>query len=428
MSGLPEINAALAQGLPAASATLSDLGRRAIFPRGIPFQSAQARGTRYNGTIGQVTDGSGSAVPLPSLRAALQDLDPKMSHLYSPPPGHPALRDAWAARQRQLSGGSEVQTTRPFFTGGLTQGLSFLAELFVDPGRPALVPRPRWGNYDQTFAFRRGAALVPYEVFVDGQWSLEPLDRALSGLGEPAVLLLNYPHNPTGFTPTPEQAAALVARLAAHPHPLVIIVDDAYAGMIYEPSALQRSLFWELAPSLDPARHALFKVDGATKELLFFPGRVGFITAALDPEHPAAAALESKLAGLARSSVGSPTGPGQAATLRALEQPSLQQEIHGALAMLKERYQVLRASLDAVDNPALEPYPFNSGVFALIGVSGVNDIDALRQYLIDEHDVGVVSSADPPALRIAFCSVSAQDLPELVRRLDQGVRAWIAQN
>lgn len=427
MTALDELNADFQSGLPGAWATLSDLGRRAIFPRGIPFQSAQAKGTRYNGTIGQVTDGAGAPVPLPSIEAALGGLDPRMSHLYSPPSGHLSLRQAWAHRQRSLSGGCEALTTTPFFLMGLSQGLSFLADLFVEPGRPVVVPRPRWGNYDQIFSFRRGGRLVSYDVFVEQRWSIDPLDRALSSLEEPSVVLLNYPHNPTGYTPDPAQARQIVERLSAHPHPLVIIVDDAYAGMIYEPSALQRSLFWELAPAIEPSRHALFKLDGATKELLFFPGRVGFLTAALDPEHPAAAALESKLAGLARSSVGSPTGPGQAAVLHALQQPTLEDEVAAAHAMLSERYQVLRQALEALDNPALHPYPFNGGVFALIGVDGVEDLDALRQYLIADHDLGLVASASPPALRIAFCSVSVEDIPELVRRLDRGVAAWLGR-
>lgn len=427
MSSLDQINADFAAGLPAAAATLSDLGRRAIFPQGIPFQSAQARGTRYNGTIGQVTDGYGKPVPMPSIRSAMEGLDDGMCHLYSPPSGHLALRQAWAARQREHSGGATTLFTTPFFTCGLSQGLSFIGDLFVEPGRPVLVPAPRWGNYDQTFGFRRGGTLVPYELFVDGDFSLDPLDRALAALDGPAVIVLNFPNNPTGFTPSRAQAAALVERLAAHRHPLVIVVDDAYAGMVYEPTALQRSLFWELAPVLDPEFHALFRIDGVTKELLFFPGRVGFLTTALDPDSPAAAALESKLASLARSSVGSPTGPGQAVVLRALQTPQIEDQVAQAHAMLRARYLALRDAIDAIDHPALQPFPFNSGVFALIGVSGAEDVDALRRFLIDDQSVGVVAIASPPALRIAYCSVAEQDLPELVRRLVTGVERYLAR-
>jgi aspartate/methionine/tyrosine aminotransferase len=428
MTELERINRAIADELPAVSLTLSDLGRRAIFPRGIPFQSAQAKGTRYNATIGQVTDGHGGALPLPALRDALAGLSASMSHLYSPPSGHLALRQAWQRRQRALSNGSSVATTLPFVTGGLSQGLSFLAELLVDPGRPVLVPRPRWGNYDQTFGFRRGGRLVSYDLFEGTTFSLRGLDEALESTCEPAVLLLNFPHNPTGYCPDPGEVAAMVERIAAHPYPLVVVVDDAYAGMLYLGSPSARSMFWDLAKRVDRERHAVIRLDGATKELLFFPGRVGFITIALPADSPAAEALESKFGSLARSSVGSPSGPGQAAVLHALEQTDLEEQIASANRVLGRRAVALQAALQDMDCPWLRPYPFHGGVFALVGVHGIADVDALRLFLIEEESVGVCSIAAPPALRLAYCSVDEQDIPELVQRLARGVQAFAAKH
>ena len=46
---------------PAVLAALSPLGKRAFFPKGIPFQAGQASGCRINATIGQITDGAGNA-------------------------------------------------------------------------------------------------------------------------------------------------------------------------------------------------------------------------------------------------------------------------------------------------------------------------------------------------------------------------------
>ncbi|MFK7929981.1 MAG: hypothetical protein AB8H79_17440, partial [Myxococcota bacterium] len=111
MNDLDRINLDLQNNWPAAWACMSELGRRAFFPKGIPFQAGQARGTAYNATIGQVTDGAGSPSPLPRIAEALAPLHPRMSHLYSPPSGHAALRQAWQARQRRLSGGSTAATT-----------------------------------------------------------------------------------------------------------------------------------------------------------------------------------------------------------------------------------------------------------------------------------------------------------------------------
>ena len=59
--------------------------------------------------------------------------------------------------------------------------------------------------------------------------------------------------------------------------PIVVICDDAYNGFVYENDRITRSPFHELADA-DPARVLPIKVDGATKELCFFGGRVGFVT------------------------------------------------------------------------------------------------------------------------------------------------------
>lgn len=421
MSIADDLNDDLAAGMPAAAACLSKLGKRAFFPKGIPFQSGQARGTRYNGTIGQVTDGHGSPLPLPAIAEVIDPLEPRMSHLYSPPAGHGDLRKAWAARQRSKSGGSTVATTLPFLTLGLTQALSFTAELFVEGGRPVLVPVPRWGNYDQVFNLRRGGDLVPYTLFEDGAFSLDSLRSALAATSGPAVLVLNFPHNPTGYTPTAAEGLAIVEMVLAHPGPLVVLVDDAYAGMFYEEDVLPRSLFWDLAEGMDPERHVIAKADGVTKELLFFPGRVGFLTLAGDPDSPAAAAIESKLGCLARSGLGSPPGPSQAAVLHALQRPDLESQIQAAVGVLGARYQRLREAFDALDEPAIRPLPFNSGVFALVEIDGL-DAGDLREHLIAHHDVGVISLAQPNALRIAFCSVAEEDIEGLVAGIVAGVR------
>ena len=135
MSEADRLNAILEQEAPAAHAMLSAVGRRAAFPLGNPAQSAEARGTRLNATIGQVTDGDGQAMPLPSMAERLSALDGRKAFLYSPQAGHPDLRKAWQVRQRRLAADSAVPTSLPLVTHGLTQGLSMVADLFADRAR-----------------------------------------------------------------------------------------------------------------------------------------------------------------------------------------------------------------------------------------------------------------------------------------------------
>ena len=64
---------------------------------------------------------------------------------------------------------------------------------------------------------------------------LEAIDQVLETAAAGAVLILNFPSNPIGYSPTLAEAQALVERIASHPRPLVVVTDDAYQGMVWEP-------------------------------------------------------------------------------------------------------------------------------------------------------------------------------------------------
>ncbi len=409
-SGLDE---ALEREAPALFRALSPLGLRAASPAGsIPPAPLLPR------TL---------AAGLPDLASAFtglsaQDLDSALHG--SPVLGLPEVRQRWRQWQRRAIAAG-VPSSLPVVTAGLSHGLSLLADLFGGEGRAVAVPQPFWGNYRQAFATRTGARLLTAPAYVDGRYNPWAIAEALAGLppGEPAVGILNIPSNPGGCSPDAEERRATVESLVAEAarRPLVVICDDAYAGLVFEPEIPRKSLFWELAgahPNL-----AAVKVDGATKEFSFFGGRVGFLTFALDPESDAARALESKLGVLVRSGIGAPVAASQVVLLQALRDEGVGRDIEAVRLLLEGRYQTLKGALAAVDPALLTVLPFNSGCFALVEIPEALGIDseAARRHLLARHDTGLISLA-PRYLRIAHCSVDAAALPELARRLEQGIR------
>jgi aspartate/methionine/tyrosine aminotransferase len=422
-----DINAPLEEGAPALLRALSPLGRRAYFPPDIPAQSAQARGKEINGTIGQITDGRGGAVPLPPLAEALAGLaapDRNQALLYSPIEGMPEVRRLWREWQRRHLSDDKLPSTLPLVTIGLTHALSILADLFGGEGKALAIPRPFWGNYRQTFAARTGAVVKSAAAYVDGRYNVHAVAEALDSLpdGEPAVTILNLPSNPGGYSLTVEERGQVIASLreVAERRPLVVICDDAYAGLVFEPDIPSTSLFWELIglhPSLVPV-----KIDGATKEFSFFGGRVGFITFAAEPESEVGQSLESKMKMLVRSVVGSPISTSQVLLLQALRRPNIETEIESIRRLLEERYRALKKALAETDPRLLTVLPFNSGCFALVELPEALGLTAeqVRRHLLDHYDTGLIS-IEPRHLRIAHCSVDAAALPELVRRLEKGI-------
>lgn len=400
------LNALIDEQLPAAGRALSALGRRAYFPVDIPAQSAEARGCEINATIGEVTDGRGAPLALPLIAQHFTGLDPAQVFLYAPQGGQPTLRQRWLERMRSRRA---APMTLPLATCGITQGLSLVADLFADEGTDVLLPRPSWGNYRQVFGVRRGARLSYYPASTRTGLDLDGLAAALERVGGQGMLVLNFPGNPTGYTPTVEEGRRLVELLAAQPGPLVVVFDDAYQDMSWEAGLVPHSVFYELA-GLHPDRLVTVKLDGATKELFFFGARLGFIT--FGGSGPGADALAEKARGLLRSSISAVNTASQTLVRMALEHPELEQQRAAVLAEVARRYRALKGALHQHGVPF---YPFNSGFFALVPVAG--DADAIRRRLIAEASVGVVSFNEFGALRLSYGSTRVEDVDRLARAI-----------
>lgn len=410
MNDSRQVDASLEREAPALFRALSPLGRRAFSPAGVPHPAARTRASFD--TLAE------------AFRFSEEDLE--LVRLGSPVEGFAEVRRRWRDWQRRTVDPS-LPSTLPVVTAGLSHGLSLLADLFGGEGKAVAIPRPFWGNYRQAFAVRTGAKVLTAPGYVDGSYNVHVTAEALSGLpeGEPAVALLNFPSNPGGYSPGPAERQAIRASLVevAERRPLVVICDDAYAGLVYEPGVPRDSLFWDLIGS--HSNLVPVKVDGATKEFSFFGGRVGFLTFGLDPESDAARALEGKLRMLVRSGIGSPVAASQMVLLQALRKDgidAIDAEVEAVRRLLEERYRALRGALAQADPELLTVLPFNSGCFALVELPerlGLTS-EQVRVHLLERHDTGLIS-IDPRYLRIAHCSVAAEALPELARRLERGV-------
>lgn len=271
---------------PAVWAALSPLGRRLFQPANfLPQQTADARGTAYNGTIGQITDGHGKPLPLEPMAAALSGMSEgarNRSFLYSPIEGIAEVRAAWRERQRR-GVPEEIPSSLPIATSGRELAISALAEIFLTPGCTALVASPDPADFGDLLTLHTGARLLA--VALD-EGSLTAVLGKLPA-GEPAFLLIS------GIEVA--DRADVVRVLEAAERPLIVVCD---AGEVLDP----RPWFWDLAgraPHLVP-----FLVDSPEKS---FPGAgLAFLTLSYAPGSAVATALESKVKTLLRAVVGSP--------------------------------------------------------------------------------------------------------------------------
>lgn len=315
----PILNAdeVIREASPALWASLSDLGRRAKQPANfLPLQTAEARGKAFNATIGQITDGHGRAVPLPSMAAALSGLseaERSQAFLYSPVEGLAALRQRWRAWQRRGQPDDRASSL-PIVTMGPAHARCLAAEMLAEEARTVVLYEPCLAEVRELFETKLGARLRQLPLH-NGRFDPTAPARALDELpeGEPALVLLRFPDD-ASFTPKHREKAAFCRALAetAEKRPVVVIVDDTRE----EPGAPSGSFFWYL---LGCHRNVVpVKVDGADGCLGFPGGRVGFLSFPFDPESGAAKALESKVKMLLRAEVGSPSTAAQTVLMRGL--------------------------------------------------------------------------------------------------------------
>jgi aspartate/methionine/tyrosine aminotransferase len=411
-----------------AGALFSNRGRRMYFPRGIVAQSAEAKkdAHRLNATAGIATQG-GQPLFLSPIRNQIPELEPSEIFSYAPTAGIPELRELWqqeiVEKNPSLKG---RKSTLPAVVSGLTHGLTVLADLFVDPGDIVILPDLFWGNYRLIFADRMEAQIRTFPFFSPaGTLNLRALGELLASLRSPngasrspssghAVLLLNFPNNPTGYSPSSEEAAELLALLkqtADSGVKLLLVCDDAYFGLFYQPDIYPQSIFAEAA---DLHENILaVKVDGATKENLVWGFRVGFLTFAsrgLGQEDTVYQALTQKVLGAVRSSISSSSTLSQNLLLGAMQSSIYREEKSRVFAILQQRYERSRKILDSLKGP-LRVLPFNSGYFLCFDANPLN-AERLRQKLLKDYGIGTISIQDR-YLRVAYSSVDVEGLEEL---------------
>ncbi|MFC7394493.1 aminotransferase class I/II-fold pyridoxal phosphate-dependent enzyme [Scopulibacillus cellulosilyticus] len=424
-----QLNASLDSENPHVLNMLSQLGKELFYPKGILSQSAEAKKSahKFNATIGMATE-NGEMMHLDLIQKTLSAYEPKDLYPYAPPAGKPELRSEW--RKKIILDNPSLKDKTfgtPIVTNALTHGMSIAADLFVDQQDPVILPDKYWGNYNLIFELRRGGQLHTFPLFNDQEtFNVDGLREVLFAQKDhgKAIVILNFPNNPTGYTPHEEEAEQIVSVLLEAAEAginIVAVTDDAYFKLFFEDS-IKESLFSRLA-NLHP-RILSVKVDGATKEEFVWGFRVGFITFA-NTSSKAVDVLEQKTTGLIRGTISSAAHPSQTFVLKALQSPEFTGQQEEKCSIMKKRANKVK---DVLNNQKYHKlwsyYPFNSGYFMCLKLNEVNAEEA-RKHLLDKYGVGVVA-INATDLRIAFSCVEEEDIEELFELIYQGVNDLLA--
>lgn len=421
-----QLNDTLQQQAPTVLDMLSNLGKEMYYPtEGILAQSAEAKSAKkYNATIGTALE-NGKPMHLKVIQDTLSAYEPKDLYLYAPPQGKAELRQAWREKMVKENPSLVDKTFgTPIVTNALTHGLSIIADLFADNGDALIIPDKNWENYDMVFGIRRGANVVTYPLYDEaGLFNATALKETIIAQKDAtgkAIVLLNFPNNPTGYTPTPQEADTIVQAIkeaADTGVKVVAVTDDAYFSLFFEDS-ITESLFGRLA---DVHENVLaVKIDGATKEEYVWGFRVGFITYAAKNE-AILHALEEKTRGIIRATISSGPHPSQTFVLKALQSPEFEQQKQEKFDIMKGRAIKTKQVLDSGKyDDAWDYYPFNSGYFMCLKLKNVT-ADELRPVALEKYGVGAIALGETD-LRVAFSCIEEDGIEELFDLLYAAVK------
>ncbi|MCL2834411.1 MAG: aminotransferase class I/II-fold pyridoxal phosphate-dependent enzyme [Treponema sp.] len=401
---------------------MSPMGKRLYFPKGIIAQSAEAKKSAKtaNATIGTACS-KGSPLILSAVAESLPGLNSEQAVAYAPTAGVEKIRTEW--KKRIIENNKSLDPngfSLPAVVPGLTSGISCIADIFLPENAVMISSDPAWDNYSLIFEERRNAVMhnVPF-LGRDGL-NLEAIKNAVREEAKKGTvrIILNFPNNPSGYSPTNAEAQAL-SRLfletAESGADVLIICDDAYYGLFYEDNIYRESLF-----SIFAGLHKnilAVKIDGPIKEDFVWGLRIGFVSfGSKGMEEKHYTALVTKIMGAIRSSVSCANTPAQYIILKSMEDKRTPAEKSQFRDMLKRRYQKVRAFIDKnPGNPALTPLPFNSGYFMSFTCKGVS-AEKLRLKLLGDYSIGVISLGDN-CLRVAFSSLDEDQVEQVYRTI-----------
>jgi aspartate/methionine/tyrosine aminotransferase len=421
----------------------SSFGKRVFLPQGIFYWAGLAKNATINATIG---DAKGAELnqyldvkSTKSITFFVKNIaellgagvDASTISSYAPIAGLPDLRAKWKEWILEKTGLKSVPNVQslvstPVVVAGVTNAIYFTVKFFAGEGETVLIADKYWENYDTIINLNLGANVDVFNTFKGGKFDVAAMSKKAEEIGKKqgkVILLLNFPNNPTGYSPSTAEMAAIadaIVKVAdTIKKPVVVMVDDAYEGYVYDEAAEKRSLFAFLLdkhPMVIPV-----KMDGASKELLFYGGRVAFMTYGfsskwgvdlkkLDDD------LNNKLSGAVRGTNSNGSHISQVLVLKMLEGMAKSLENRQkVIGVLTERYNAFKKAGEKLQAPKKGIYwdPYNGGYFAFLNLPKSVPADQFAKKLLDEQKIGVIpvqTKAGVNGIRIAYCSMPVADI------------------
>jgi aspartate aminotransferase len=149
---------------------------------------------------------------------------------YTPSAGTPEVRKAIVAKFKR-DNGLEYAPNEVIACVGAKQAIFLAMEALVDPGDEVIIPSPYWVSYPEMVKLADGVPVF-VETRLEDDFKLTPAALGKAITPRSKVLILNYPHNPTGASYTRPELEALAE--VCLKKGVYVVSDEVYEHLIYD--------------------------------------------------------------------------------------------------------------------------------------------------------------------------------------------------
>lgn len=168
----------------------------------------------------------------PALHEAVTTAMKSGHNQYPPMAGVPSLRAAIKDKVFALYGQEYDQDAEITVTAGATQGILTSMLAFVQAGDEVIVIEPAYDSYVPSIQLAGGIPVFVAMELDERGFSI-PWDQVMASITpKTRMIVLNSPHNPTGFVLTEMDIAALTDIVSNTS--IIILSDEVYEHMVYD--------------------------------------------------------------------------------------------------------------------------------------------------------------------------------------------------
>lgn len=349
------------------------------------------------------------------VESAKRALDKRITG-YTETAGIPRLRKAFADYLNERYG-AEAKEDEVIVTTGAKTAIFLAIASYISPGDEVIIPEPSYPAYGEVVRFLGGIPrYVPLE-FKDPSSGFElNIERLASMISKRTkMIVLNNPHNPTGYV-FPPKVVKEIYNLAREKR-LLILADEIYDSFVYGETEFKS------ITSFPEWKDYVLYVNGASKTFSMTGWRIGYLVVKGD--------VARKLTRLAVNIYSCAPSFAQEAAADALKGDWT--PVKRMIEMFRKRRDLIYGELSKIKgfevwkpHGAFYIFPRISNILSKSGLS----IEQFVDYLIDRYQVVVLPGSGFPDtagreyIRLSY-AVSEEDIVEGVRRISDAVKELI---